>query len=302
MRNTLFQKLLKTTLFFALLGIGAASALAWTGPLVGPPGCTTGNAGCDPPINMSANTQAKSGTLNINMPTNSNSYGIEVQGGNNGIAGIGGTSFGLYGQSTSGIGIAGYSTSAQGVYGNSASGDAIYGSASGSGTGIRGNSVSGWGGIFNGVGGIQVTSSGSASTWTGSFVNSSSAYPDGLYVQNPSAYSEIAYGGYGLWTNGSIYSNLNTSGTSNPSISTDGNIMTTGTGDIYDAKSGKWLSTISSASGFPFEGGYAQYPGGGCPDPNYAAGSGCGCPSGSSPLGIGSGTCSASACNIYVCY
>lgn len=59
-------KLPKTFLqfFFVFLALLAAGAVAaYTGPLSTPPNCTSGNPGCDAPINVSATAQTKSGSL-----------------------------------------------------------------------------------------------------------------------------------------------------------------------------------------------------------------------------------------------
>ncbi len=59
----------KTFLQFFVAGLALLSAgavLAWTGPLSAPPACTSGNPGCDAPLNVSGNAQAKTGGLLLN--------------------------------------------------------------------------------------------------------------------------------------------------------------------------------------------------------------------------------------------
>ena len=45
------------------LFFGAYSAMAWTGPLSAPPACTSGNPGCDAPLNVTSAAQIKTGSL-----------------------------------------------------------------------------------------------------------------------------------------------------------------------------------------------------------------------------------------------
>lgn len=50
-----------------LLGAFAISALAdWSAPLSAPPTCTSGQPGCDAPLNVGGSAQAKSGALGLN--------------------------------------------------------------------------------------------------------------------------------------------------------------------------------------------------------------------------------------------
>jgi hypothetical protein len=69
------------SIFFALLAAG--TVVAWTGPLSTPPNCTSGNPGCDAPLNVSLNAQAKAGGLLLN--TGGAANGLIVQYGNVGI-------------------------------------------------------------------------------------------------------------------------------------------------------------------------------------------------------------------------
>lgn len=61
------------SVYGAVLGacaLGASIALAaWTAPLNGPPTCTSGNPGCDAPINVSSTAQTKSGSLTVSTST-----------------------------------------------------------------------------------------------------------------------------------------------------------------------------------------------------------------------------------------
>jgi hypothetical protein len=52
--------------------LGASIALAaWTAPLNGPPTCTSGNPGCDAPLNISSTAQTKTGSLTVSGSGNS---------------------------------------------------------------------------------------------------------------------------------------------------------------------------------------------------------------------------------------
>lgn len=64
------------------LGAFAIGALAdWVAPLSAPPTCTTGNPGCDVPINMSNSDQHKEGTLAIDKSSNAAAgYSLDVAG------------------------------------------------------------------------------------------------------------------------------------------------------------------------------------------------------------------------------
>lgn len=53
----------KTAILAVSLVVGLSYLQAWTGPLSTPPDCTTGNPGCDAPINASNSQQSKSGNL-----------------------------------------------------------------------------------------------------------------------------------------------------------------------------------------------------------------------------------------------
>src|SRR5487761_2677721 len=63
----------------------AEAAYAWTGPPSGtPPACTSGNPGCDAPLNLSNNYQIKQGNLMVNAG-NSYTNGLLVPYGKVGI-------------------------------------------------------------------------------------------------------------------------------------------------------------------------------------------------------------------------
>ena len=63
------QRYIKPFLFtFAIiLGMfGASIVIAWTGPTQTPPNCTSGNPGCDAPLNISSSNQIKTGSITAN--------------------------------------------------------------------------------------------------------------------------------------------------------------------------------------------------------------------------------------------
>src|SRR5581483_5982782 len=50
--------------FVIMLGMfGASLVIAWTGPTQTAPNCTSGNPGCDAPLNISGSNQIKTGTI-----------------------------------------------------------------------------------------------------------------------------------------------------------------------------------------------------------------------------------------------
>jgi hypothetical protein len=114
------------------------------------------------------------GQLNITNTNTANSWGGVI---NNAQS----NGYGLLSEGTAGYGVEGTSTGSWGVVGNGAGG--VYGYST-SNYGVYGISTSSWGGAFNG------------------------AY--GVYVSNNSGYyTELSNGGYGLLTNGVIYTTAN---------------------------------------------------------------------------------------------
>lgn len=79
----------KKTLLLVLLGAGiiSASALAdWTAPLATAPTCTSGNPGCDAPVNVSTTSQRKLGAFRVDGVFRTDSETIlSTLGGNVGI-------------------------------------------------------------------------------------------------------------------------------------------------------------------------------------------------------------------------
>ncbi len=57
------QLIIVLAISFGLLA--SFCVLAWTGPQLSPPQCTLGQPGCDPPVNVSATAQTKSGALTV---------------------------------------------------------------------------------------------------------------------------------------------------------------------------------------------------------------------------------------------
>jgi len=55
----------KTIIILALILSYNTAHAAWVAPLTAPPACTVGTPGCDAPINVSENSQSKTGTLQI---------------------------------------------------------------------------------------------------------------------------------------------------------------------------------------------------------------------------------------------
>jgi hypothetical protein len=63
------------------LGASALSVFgAWTAPLSAPPACTSGNPGCDAPINVGNISQSKLGSLKVNTAIPQSTYGLDVWG------------------------------------------------------------------------------------------------------------------------------------------------------------------------------------------------------------------------------
>ena len=61
-------------------GISYVSA-AWSAPQSTPPNCTSGQPGCDAPVNVGTTHQAKLGSLSVNTTTSSpDAYGLDVFG------------------------------------------------------------------------------------------------------------------------------------------------------------------------------------------------------------------------------
>jgi len=83
-----FFSYLLISVFLALgLSISIQSLLAaWSPPAASPPSCTTGDAGCDAPLNISATAQQKAGMLLLN--TGGSANGLIVQSGKVGIGEI----------------------------------------------------------------------------------------------------------------------------------------------------------------------------------------------------------------------
>ena len=68
-----FIQAVKVVLVGLVLGLGIGFVYAdWTPPQAPAPGCTTGNSGCDAPIDTSSGTQSKSGILNLTFDQNIN--------------------------------------------------------------------------------------------------------------------------------------------------------------------------------------------------------------------------------------
>jgi hypothetical protein len=109
MQISLLTKIARLLTLLALLAFTVTPALAWSGPQVGPPGCTSGQPGCDAPVNISATAQTKGGPLNISLPSGYANWGINVSGG----------TLGIIGQSSSNVAIQGISNTNVGVYGAS---------------------------------------------------------------------------------------------------------------------------------------------------------------------------------------
>ena len=67
--------IIKTLIVALVLAAGVSYISAWTGPLSSPPNCTTGNPGCDAPLNVGLNSQSKLGQLFVNTSV-SNPYAV----------------------------------------------------------------------------------------------------------------------------------------------------------------------------------------------------------------------------------
>jgi hypothetical protein len=136
---SLLQKIARAGVVFAItlttLLPAVTPVFAWSGPQVGPPGCTSGNPGCDAPVNISATAQTKGGPLNLSIPSGYANWGIQVSGGqyggyfngtSYGVQGIGSSQDGVYGQSYSAIGVQGINTGNQNWGGYFTGGYGVY--------------------------------------------------------------------------------------------------------------------------------------------------------------------------------
>ncbi len=59
------KNIVSALLIIVSFAVVTGFVLAWTEPIATPPTCTTGNPGCDAPLNVSSNAQSKAGDLNI---------------------------------------------------------------------------------------------------------------------------------------------------------------------------------------------------------------------------------------------
>ncbi len=194
--------------FIGIVAVGAAgAALAWTGPLSSAPNCSSGNPGCDAPLNVGSTGQTKNGSLTLNgggsvaLTTNSSNWGINGYG-----------SSGIYGQGTSGVGVegvnsngntwGGYFTGGYGAYGQGAGGFGLEGYSTGY-IGVYGRTDANSYGVYGYApvsGGVGVRGDGASNSWGGYFTG---GY--GLHAANTSGYyAQLANGGYSLYGNGSL--------------------------------------------------------------------------------------------------
>ena len=255
-----FQNAARIALAIALASTVATPAVAWTGPTAAPPGGVVPAT----PVNTSATAQTKTGYFNLNLPSTSNNWGMQVSGGQ----------YGVYGQGISGPGLEGISTNQSGVYGQSSNAQGVYG-----------YSTNNWGGYFTGGSGAygQGTTgvgvqgyNGNGNNWGGYFTG---GY--GVYSSNTAGYyTELDNSSWGLLTNG------NTQAAGQVQAGNGGGILNTN-GDIYMSYYGTWLSSALGWNGSFYNrlsgGGFEYLNGGPCWVGNQWTG-GCSCP-GFAPYG-----------------
>jgi hypothetical protein len=191
-----------------LLGVTVS---AWTGPLQSPPGCTSGNPGCDAPINVGAAAQIKNGTVGVN--------GIAVFG-NTILSGTNSAGFAYLNFGTT-AGTSGY-----GIWDNGGTLEFKNSGGSWQTLNSSGYWTAGSNGIYYNGGnvGIGTVTPGSTLDVAGK-VNANSETGAGGFTStgNYGGTGSAAYFPSGLWSNGAsawIYGN----------VYTNGNIYTVGTG------------------------------------------------------------------------